>query len=258
MKKAIITCLTLILAIFINGQSIKAQSLLRKLQNKIEEEAVEAVFGEDEKKQEEQKPDDSKSSSNSPKNTKGSGLSSSSTDVLTSIDNAESAFNDKKYKDARYSIRQAILDVELEIGKKILNELPESVSGLPKIEEEDEVTSTGIGFVGLVIQRVYRKDDQELQIGVGNDSGWLSAANMYLASGAYASSSENENIKQITFQDNRAVIEYDASSGYKLSVPFGQSSIMVAEGVNFNTEKEFMDACSKINIQKIKNQLGEQ
>lgn len=258
MKKAIITCLTLIIALLLNGQSIKAQSLLRKLQNKIEEEAVEAIFGEDEKEQAEQKPEGPENSTNSPTNTRGSGLSRSSTDILTSIDNAESAFNDKKYKDARSSIRQAILDVELEIGGKILENLPESISGLPKVEEEDEVTSTGIGFVGLVVQRVYRKDDQELQIGIGNDSGWLSAANMYLASGAYASSSTDENIKQITFQENRAVIEYDESSGYKLSVPFGQSSIMVAEGVNFNTEQEFMDACSKINIQKIKDQLGEQ
>ena len=259
MKKAIFTCLALILALLINGQSLKAQSLLKKLQNKIEEEAVEAIFGEDEKEQTEQNPDASpENTSNSPKNTKGSGLSSSSTDVLTSISNAESAFGDKKYTDARLAIRQAILDVELEIGKKILEDLPESVSGLPKIAEEDEVTSTGIGFSGLVIQRVYRKDDQELQIGIGNDSGWLSAANMYLASSAYASTSTDENVKQITFQDNRAVIEYDASSGYKLSVPFGQSSIMVAEGINFNTEQEFTDACSKIDIQKIKNQLGEQ
>jgi hypothetical protein len=53
------------------------------------------------------------------------------------------------------------------------------------------------------------------------------------------------------------VLEYDEYSGYKLSVPFGQSSILVTNGINFMTEKEMMDASENIDIEKIKKVLGE-
>lgn len=261
MKKAVHICLTFIFAICISGQSLKAQSLLKKLQNKIEEEAVEAIFGEDEKNNQSENANQNKSNNtnNNPSNTRGEGLSSTPADIVATIEAAETSFKDKNYKKTRNSIRQAIMDVEIEIGKKILSDLPETISGLPKIEDEDEVTSTGIGFVGLVISRTYRKDDQEFQVGIGNDAGILSATSAYMASGLYATSTTTEdNQKKITFQEQNAVIEFDPDSGYKLTVPFGQSSILVTEGINFNTEKEFMDACSKIEIKKIKNQLGEQ
>ena len=35
---------------------------------------------------------------------------------------------------------------------------------------------------------------------------------------------------------NRAIIEYDDNTGYKLSVPLGQTSLIVFEGVNFSSE----------------------
>jgi len=87
----------------------------------------------------------------------------------------------------------------------------------------------------------------------------LSVVKMYLASGAYGSSTgQEEDYKQIKFQGNQALIEYDEYTGYKLSVPFGQSSILIAEGINFKTEDDFMDASLNIDLDKIKNQLGEQ
>ncbi len=259
MKKAANICLTLTIALFLNGHSLKAQSLLRKIQNKIEEEAVESIFGEEKESTQTENSQNATSTTtnNSPSNTRGEGLSSTPADIVATINAAETSFKSKQYKDARSNIRQAIMDLEIEIGKKILDELPESVSGLPKIEDEDQVTSTGIGFVGLVISRTYRKDDQQFSVGIGNDGGILTAATAYMATGLYAASTTEENQKKITFQDNNAIIEYDPNSGYKLTVTFGQSSILVADGINFNTENDFMDACSKININKIKNQLGE-
>jgi hypothetical protein len=120
------------------------------------------------------------------------------------------------------------------------------------------VTSSGIGFVGLIIQRVYRGKDQEFRVTVGNDAAMLSAANMYLASGGYATSSEDQNVKQTTFQDEQAVVQYDDDSGYQLSVPFGQSSVLVTNGINFENETSFMNASEDVNLNNIKKQLGEQ
>jgi hypothetical protein len=41
-------------------------------------------------------------------------------------------------------------------------------------------------------------------------------------------------------------------------VPFGQSSIFVAEAVNFENEQEIMDAANEFDIEKIKKEFGEQ
>jgi len=189
-------------------------------------------------------------------NTKGEGLITTPPDVLQNIQDADAYFGKKNYTDARYAVRQAILGIEMEMGNKILEDLPEAIEGLSFVKDEDRVTSTGIGFVGMTIQRIYRQDDKEFQVTVGNDAALLSAANVYLSSGAYASSSD-QNYKTVRFGEYRGVLEYDEYSGYKLSVPFGQSSILVTNGINFMTEKEMMDASEKIDIEKIKKILGE-
>ena len=67
-----------------------------------------------------------------------------------------------------------------------------------------------------------------------------------------------QNWKQTKFKGNRSIIEYNEGSGYKLSVPIGQSSLLVFEGVNFSTEADFMKAANEIDADGIKKQLGEQ
>jgi hypothetical protein len=146
----------------------------------------------------------------------------------------------------------------MEIGRNILDGLPETVKGLDKVPENDNVASMSIGFVGLVIERVYRGNDQQLKITLGNDAAILSSANLYLTSGTYATTAEDQNHKQVKFKGYRGVLAYDDHSGYSLSVPFGQSSIFVAQGVNFESEQEIMAAADEFDIEKIKKEFGEQ
>lgn len=259
MKKTwMIFCLVLSMVVF-TAQQANAQSFIKKVKEKAEKDAINKIFGTEEKNQTEtpQGETPQTETSDRPANTKGGGLGATAPDVLENISDAEGAFGDKMYSDARFAVRQAILGIELEIGKEVLKGLPEKVEGLDFVKEEDMVTSSGIGFVGLVIERVYRKDDQQFDVTIGNDAGMLSAANMYLAAGNYATTAD-QNHKQTKFKGYRAVIEYDEYSGYKLSVPFGQSSILVMDGINFENEAAMMKAAENIDIEKIKKQLGEQ
>ena len=81
---------------------------------------------------------------------------------------------------------------------------------------------------------------------------------MYLANGGYAQNTNGQqNWKQTKVKGYRAVIEYNESSGYKLSVPVGQSSIIIFEGINFANEQEMMNAANQIDIDGIKKHLGE-
>ena len=234
--------LILLIILVLGGTSFAQGSLLNKIKNKAEDKVVDQMFNED----------------NNDNNNNNQSSENNSSDVLKNIDDASSAIGSENYSAARFSIKQAIVGVEIEMGEKVLKSLPESVSGLPKVDADDKVTSTGVGFVGLTMERRYTKGDQELHLTIANNSVWLSTVDAYLASGAYGTSDQQQDYKQIQFQGYKGIIEYDESSGYKLSVPFGQSSIFVLEGVNIDTEKDMMAAANSFSIDDIKKQLGEQ
>lgn len=258
MNGKIMLLLTALLIAGLAAPELHAQGILKRIKEKAEEKVIDKVLDPEESKNDQPEQRRETDRSGSPTNTRGGGLEQTAPDVLANVGDARSSFGNKKYNDARFAIRQAILGIEMEIGEEILKDLPTSISSLPKVDEEDRVTSSGIGFVGLMIERTYRSDDKQLKVTVGNDSGLLSAANMYLMSGAYGTSSTDQSHKTVRVNDYRGVLEYDDYSGYKLSVPFGQSSILVVEGVNFENESEIMSAAEKIDIENIKKTLGEQ
>ncbi len=149
--------------------------------------------------------------------------------------------------------------LHLSSTNKILKSLPATVSGLKTQTEQDQVTSTGYGWAGLTIQRVYSDgNDKELKLIVANNGAWMSAVNMYLSSGGYAQTTGGQqNWKQTKVKGFKGIIEYSDASGYKLSVPLGQSSLIVWEGVNFTSEQDMMAAASAFDIEGIKKTLGE-
>lgn len=255
MNKPIFPLLLLGLFLLFINSNINAQgSLLYKIKNKAEDKVVDKIFNEKENKPAN---NSTPTSSSKTENNKGGGLSNTAPDVKENIAAAKTAYAASNFSDARYSTRQAIMGIELEIGQNILKSLPDKADGLPKDPEDDQVTSSGVGFVGLLIQRAYREKDKELKIVIQNDAAMFSAVNMYLGNGGYASSSNNQNHKQTKFKGYPAVIQYEESSGYTLSVPFGQSSIAVISGVNYSNENTFTAAANEFDIEKIKKELGE-
>ncbi len=195
--------------------------------------------------------------SGNPSNKGGGGLVVTPPDVKQSMADAETAYKSTSYSDARYAIKQAMLGVEMEIGQKVLKSLPETVVGLKKDAEADQVTSMGAGWVGLTIHREYENGDKQLRIDIANNSAWMAAYSAYMTNANYATTGGQQNWKQTKVKGYKGIIEYSESSGYKLSVPLGQSSMIVWEGVNFASEQDMMSAASAFDIDGIKKTLGE-
>ncbi|MDP2424473.1 MAG: hypothetical protein U1C46_09145 [Bacteroidales bacterium] len=261
MKKISIKSMVLLLCLIFGATTLQAQGvLIRKMKDKVEKKIADDIF-KDADKGNENKPvqgDDSESSS-ATRNRKGGGLSQNVPDVNQNIADAGAASDAKKYTEAKAAVRQALWGVELEIGQKILKSLPETVEGLKMDPGQDRVSSSGFGFVGLVIERVYLgKGDKELRTSIGNDAALLGMAKMYMAGGMYANTTDETNQKQIRYKDHNAVIRFDDDEGYTLSVAFGQSSVFVITGVNFDTEKDFVAAANNFDLNQIKKELGEQ
>jgi hypothetical protein len=193
-----------------------------------------------------------------PSNKGGGGLVSSPPDVKENLNSAETAFKGSNYGETRYAIQQAMLGVELQIGQNILKSLPLTVAGLKADSAQDQVTSTGWGWAGLTIQRVYVTGEKQFTFTIANNSVWMQAINLYLANNGYAQQTGGQqNWKQTRLKGYKAVIEYNDRTGYKLSVPLGQTSLLLYEGINFATEQEMMKAAEQIDIEGIKKALGE-
>lgn len=198
--------------------------------------------------------------SGKPTNKGGGGLTNTEPpDVKLQMDDAEKSFASKSYSDARYSIQQALMGIEIQLGRQILKSLPMTSVALPADTLQDKVMSTQWGWSNLSIQRVYRDGDKQETITIGNNAMYSAALNMYLANGGMVQANgDSQNMKQVRVKNNKAIIQYDDSKGYTLIVPLGQTSMIIWECINFASEQEVMTAANAFDIDGIKKMLGEQ
>ncbi len=196
-----------------------------------------------------------------PSNKGGGGLSNTTPpDVKAQMAEAESAHAAKNYSDARYSLQQALMGVEIQLGRQILKSLPASVDALNVDTAHDIVMSTQWGWNNLSIQRVWKnKADKQLTITVGNAGVYAGLAALYFTNaGMMEANNAKQNFKQVRVKGNKAIIQYEDSKGYTLIVSLGQSSMIVWECINFASEQEVMDTANTFDINGIKKMLGEQ
>lgn len=199
--------------------------------------------------------------SGKPVNKGGGGLKNTPPpDVNQQILDAEQAHAAANYSDARYSIQQALIGVEIQLGRALLKSLPDPVVGLPKDTMQDKVMSTQWGWNNMTMQRVYTdKKDKQLTVTIGNNALYSGVANLYFNNAYMVQADANDqNIKQVKVKGNKAIIQYEDSKGYTLMVPLGQSGLIVWECINFADENEVMTAANTFDIDGIKKMLGEQ
>lgn len=243
-------------------QSSHAQ-LLKKLKEKADKavnKVIDEKTGTSNETNSNEQVNNGNNSKNNPTNKGGGGLKNTAPpDVKAAMNDAEKSFSAKDYSDARYSVQQALMGIEIQLGRELLKSLPQTVDGLQTDSTQDKVVSTQWGWNNMTIQRVYSdKKDKQLTVTIGNNmlySGLVNAyfGNMY----AVQANNDNQNVKQVKVQGNKAIISYDDDKGYTLIVPIGQSSMVVWECINFKDEDEVMAAANAFKIDDIKKSLGE-
>jgi hypothetical protein len=265
MKRAF-TIIPLVLALM-STQNVSSQGFLKKIKDKANKTIDKALGNEVEKKtglptgEDSNTGNNSSGSSGKPANKGGGGLSNSEPpDVKLQMADAETAHGAKNYSDARYSLQQALMGVEIQLGRQILKSLPVTVVALAADTLQDKVMSTQWGWSNLNLQRVYKdKADKQLTITIGNLGMYAGLANMYFSNpGMMEANGDKQNFKQVRVKGNKAVIQYEDSKGYTLIVPVGQTSTIVWECINFANEQEVMTAANSFDIDGIKKMLGEQ
>lgn len=252
MKRVLCFLCFVIAAMVTNNAS--SQSLFKKLKDKVINKTVDNTV--DKKTGNDQ----GNGNSGKPTNKGGGGLSNTAPpDVKTQMAEAETAHAAKNYSDARYSLQQALMGVEIQLGRQILKSLPTSVDALSVDTVQDIVMSTQWGWSNLNIQRVWKKGDKQLTMTVGNAGIYAGMAALYFTNASMVQASNTkQNFKQIKIKGNKAIIQYEDSKGYTLIVSLGQSSMIVWECINFANEQEVMTTANSFDIDGIKKMLGEQ
>ncbi len=196
-----------------------------------------------------------------PANNVGGGLKNTPPpDVNKSITDAETASTAADYSNARYALQQAMIGVEVELGRQLLQSLPATVDGINKDTTKNLVSSSQYGWNNMTIQTVYSDGkEKQMTVTMGNNPVYAGMVNMYFNNAALIQSSgnNNQNMKQIRFKGNQALIQYDQSKGYTLYMQMGQGSMIVWDCVNFATEDEVMTAANAFDVDGIKKMMGE-
>jgi hypothetical protein len=244
-----------------------SQGILKRVQEKANKTINKAVGKEVENKtgipseNESNNNNNNANTSGKPTNKGGGGLSNTEPpDVKAQMAEAETAHGAKNYSDARYSLQQALMGVEIQLGRQILKSLPNTIVALPADTLQDKVMSTQWGWSNLSIQRVYKDNkDKQLTTTIGNAGIYAGLATMYFANaGMMEANADKQNFKQVRVKGNKAIIQYEDSKGYTLIVSIGQTTMIVWECINFANEQEVMTAANSFDIDGIKKMLGEQ
>ena len=178
-------------------------------------------------------------------------------DVKKSMADAEASYTSKNYDDTRYNVRQAITGIEIEIGYQILDSLPKSIDGMDYKDEDDQVISSGYGFAGFNVERsYYNKAEKSLDISILNNETMSSGINMILSNPGYMSSNGNQ--KAVKVGSYRAVLNAEDNGKFSLSIPLGQSSLIIMSLNDYKDENEVIQTAGKFDIAGIKTMLGEQ
>ena len=250
MNKKGLVCLLVIFLTLPAYQTTQAQILkkprisLKKKGKKI----LKDILGDDE---EEEVP------TNDPKGPNRKGKKLSPPDVDLHINNAEDALEAGNYSLARQEARQAILGVEIQLGNQVLEAMPTQVLNMDYRPNQDELYSTGAGFVGLIIARKYQGGDQYASASIVNNSTLMTFYTSALGQGTYSQTQE-EGTKPVVVQGMKGLLRFDGDNQYELGIPIGQVSLFMLECNNFEDEAEVLKAANEFDLATYKSILGEQ
>lgn len=254
MKKS--TIFSLLFLAFVFAETPSKGQLIKKLKDKVTQATTKKVLNDSTANT----TADNTGTGGKPVNKGGAGLKNTPPpDVNEQINEAEQSHQASKFSDARYSLQQALIGIEIQLGREILKSLPESINNLPKDTTQDKVVSTQWGWSNLTILRVYTDaKDKQLTVTIGNNALYSGFVMMYFNNTYVQADANQQNVKQVKVKGNRSIIQYDDSKGYTLITPIGQTSMIVWECINFADENEVMNAADHFDIDGIKKMLGEQ
>jgi hypothetical protein len=173
-------------------------------------------------------------------------------EIEKNLNDARSAYSNGDLEAARFALQQAMYELDLAIGREILELLPERLGYLNYSDADDMVGSANMGFIGLHLSRTYQNDEkQSAELQIIADSPLLAGINAILAMPVIG---RDPNQKRIRVDGYRGLLQRSENAqgdvSWDMQIPFG-SSLLTVNFHGINEEDAIMDMANTIPIQQI-------
>jgi hypothetical protein len=174
-------------------------------------------------------------------------------DFTKAMATAKTSYNAGKLEDAHFALQQAMQEVDLTIGKEVLQLLPSKMDVMETVVKDDNVASN-VGFVGATIHRAYTKGTRKADITIISNSPLIAMTNTILNTPLLGGMMSNGNNKNVKVQGYKARLEKQPGStsdknSYELQIPLG--SALFTFKVDDCTDSQILAFAETIPLQKI-------
>ena len=173
-------------------------------------------------------------------------------DVQSRLDEAADSYGKKDLENTRFSLQEALNEINQAIGKEILAVLPSELNGMSKVEDGDNVTGVNVGFAGLFVHRSYKDESHEADIDLMSDSPMLAGINAVLAMPGFMTSDPNQ--KRIKISNYKALLtrntDEEGHVSYDVQVPLS-GTLLTFQCSGFEDENEVVKMAGTIPVDKI-------
>jgi hypothetical protein len=181
-----------------------------------------------------------------------SGIQIYSQDIQANLNTALSSYQSGDLENTRFALQEALNLINQAIGQEILGLLPESLGGMSKTPDTDNVTGTNMGFAGLYVNRAYAGEGRNASIEVIGDSPIMTGINALLAMPSFMSSDPNQ--KRIKISNYKALLTKSTDDQgvvtYDIQLPFS-SSMLTLKCTGIANENEVVGLANGLPVDKI-------
>ncbi|MFW5663874.1 MAG: hypothetical protein ACOCYD_02435 [bacterium] len=148
----------------------------------------------------------------------------SAQEVSKQLNEAGSAYDAGNLQETRMALQQAIHELDMAIGKDILDALPGTMHNMPIDPGNDNVSSAG--DIGLFVSRRYAvpEKDHSISIEIIGDSPMISGVNALLSMPVFIG---DKNQKKVRLGSRRALLQkndtQDELNSWDLQIPMGST-----------------------------------
>lgn len=183
-------------------------------------------------------------------------ISVSAQNVDERLNEAQSAYGQGKLEEARFALQQAMNEIDLAIGREILQLLPATMGDIPYNDADDNVGSASMGFAGLYVNRKYQSvEETSVSLQIIADSPLLAGINAILSLPMFGS---DPNQKRIRVGNYRSLLQRsegsDGTVSWDIQVPFG-SSLLTLNYKGINDENTVVTMANSLPIDQISRLL---
>jgi hypothetical protein len=181
-------------------------------------------------------------------------LLSGAQDFAKNLTTARSSYSAGRLEDTRFALEQMLVDLDIVIGKEIIELLPTKVASLNYNAKEDNVTGGSGTVTGLFVERRYGAETKTATINVFNNSPEMSSINTILSMPLIGGMMRDENQKVIKIQGYKSLLNkiVDSDTGktnYELQVPMNNTLLTVK--MDDTSEQEIAAVANGLQLSKI-------